>query len=383
MTESGAINESIPPQTGADGGPDSPFELGRPALKDSLKRAKDEYKEDRGGLVAAGMAFYWFLGLFPGLLAAVGVLGVVQLGPDATEKLSRAITAAVPGDGAEILRNAIAGASGSARGGSVVAALVGIALALWGASAGMVAMQQGLDVAYEVGEDRPFVRARLRALLLLVVTAVFGGTATALTVFGRPIGEAVQRALPLGDSLGPAFTSIWLTVRWVGAAAALLTLFAAFYFLAPNRESPRWTWITPGGLLGAAIWLLASFLFSIYVTRFGSYGETYGSLAGVVVLLLWLYLSAVAVMLGGEVNAELERCGAMQRGQIPRSRPSSRAPAPAHTPAPAPAPAPAAVGWPSPQGMSDPAMAREEMRRRREGAGARNGADDRGRVHSR
>lgn len=339
--------EGIPPQTGADSQAGSPLELPKPALKDALKATKAEFKEDRGGLIAAGMAFYWFLGLFPGLLAAVGVIGLLRLGSEATADLTRAITVALPGDAAQILEDSINGASKQAKGGSLVAAVIGIAIALWSASAGMVAMQQGLNVAYEVGEDRTFVGARARALLLLLITAILGGVSTALAVFGNPIGDALQKALPLGESLGPAFTPLWFTVRWVGAAAALITLFAAFYYLAPNRSSPRWTWITPGGLLGAAIWLVVSFLFSFYVTSFGAYGSTYGSLAGVVVLLLWLYLSALAVMLGGELNAQLERASALGGGQ-----PGGR-----HEAIPTSG---------SPRERHDPESVREEMRRRRE-----------------
>jgi membrane protein len=143
---------------------------------------------------------------------------------------------------------------------------------------------------------------------------VLGGTATALIVFGAPLGDALRDNLPFGS----AFVVLWTLIRWVGGLVALTGLFATIYYLSPNRDTPRWVWVSPGGILAAVIWLVASLGFSIYVSQFGNYAETYGgSLAGVVVLLLWLYLTALAVVLGGELNAELERQSAARKGQLP------------------------------------------------------------------
>jgi membrane protein len=135
-------------------------------------------------------------------------------------------------------------------------------------------------------------------------------------VFGAPIGHALRDNLPFGG----AFVVLWTVVRWALGLAALTSLFATIYFLAPNRETPRWAWVSPGGILAAGIWLLASIGFSFYVSSFGKYAQTYGSLAGVVVLLLWLYLTALAVVLGGELNAELERQSAARarQGAVPQ-----------------------------------------------------------------
>jgi membrane protein len=134
-----------------------------------------------------------------------------------------------------------------------------------------------------------------------------------MLVFGQPIGDAVRDDFPMGG----AFVLVWTAVRWAVAIVSVMVLFAAFYYLAPNRDSPKWAWVSPGGVVAAVVWLAASVGFSFYVSSFGSYAETYGSLAGVVVLLLWLFLSALAVMAGGELNAELERQSAMKAGQLP------------------------------------------------------------------
>ncbi len=299
----------IPVQTDEAAEPNSPLELSPPDWKESLRRTMREMKADRGPLIAAGMAFYWFLAVFPAVLAGVGILGLVHAGPDVSNSISNAVRRALPGDAARVLTDSITQATGRPSGGSAVAAIIGLAVALWSASTGFVALQAGLDVAYDVGEERKFARKRLVAFELIVVAAVMGGVATALIVFGQPLGEGLRQHLPFGG----AFVLVWTALRWVLGLGALSLLFAGFYYLGPNRASPKWTWVSAGGLVATGIWLAASIGFSFYVSSFGSYAKTYGSLTGVVVLMLWLYLSALAVVLGGELNAELERQAEIRR----------------------------------------------------------------------
>jgi membrane protein len=302
--------QPIPPQTSEGPGPDSPMEMPPPDWKASIKRAIKEFKQDRATLTGAGMAYYWFLSVFPAVVALVGLLGLVNASGAA---ITRAVRSALPGDAATVIVDAVNRANTQSHGTSLVAALVGLALALWSASSGMIGMQMGLDVAYDVATDRTFVKKRLVAFELLVAMLVLGGAATALIVFGAPLGDALRDNLPFGG----AFVVAWTLIRWTLGIAALTALFATVYYLAPNRDTPRWVWVSPGGILGAAIWLAASLGFSFYVSSFGKYAETYGSLAGVVVLLLWLYLTALAVILGGELNAELERQSAARKGEVP------------------------------------------------------------------
>ena len=310
--------QTIPSQTPERGEPDSPLDLPAPSWKASLKQAVKQFKEDRGTLVSAGMAFYWFLAVFPALLAAVGITALFNLSRGTIDSIGRAVQSALPGQAASVITDALKQASGRTGGASVAAALIGIVLALWAASAGMAATQEGLNVVYEA-EDRTFVKKRVRALGLLALAAVLGSIATAAIVFGPAIGDGIRDHLPFGG--GVLFTLVWTVARWVVGLGALITLFAAFYFWAPNREEPRWTWISPGGILATAIWLLASIGFSLYVRHLGSYAKTYGSFTGVVVLMLWLYLTAIAVILGGELNAELERQAERQRsGRRPRAK---------------------------------------------------------------
>ncbi|MDQ3974146.1 MAG: YihY/virulence factor BrkB family protein, partial [Actinomycetota bacterium] len=293
--------------------PRSPLAFRGRDWKASLRRTLEEFKEDRATLTAAGIAFFWFLAVFPALLAAVGVLGLVRASPRMTEVVTGGIATALPGDAATVLTQAVEAATQQPGRGSAVAAIAGVAVALWSASAGMVGLQRGLNVVYDVDQDRSFVKQRLVAVALLAVAAVLGGVASVLAVFGQPLGEAVRGMLPFGD----AFVPLWTLIRWALTVVAVAVLFASFYYLGPNRHSPRWTWVSPGGLVAMAIWVLASLAFSFYVSSFGSYAETYGSLVGVVVLMLWLYLTALAVVLGGELNAELERQSALASGQSP------------------------------------------------------------------
>ena len=207
---------------------------------------------------------------------------------------------------------------------------------MWGASSGMAATQVGLDVAYDVPDDRTFVKKRLMSLVLVLATLVLGGIAVVLLVFGGPVEDYVRDVLGVGDSLG----WLWTTIRWILALLSVITLFAVFYFIGPNRQPPGWSWLSPGGILATAIWVVASGLFSVYVSNFGgTYAKTYGALAGVIILVLWLYMTALAVLVGAEVNGELERERALRaeaeaRGGTGRST-SDTAPAPGPAPVPA------------------------------------------------
>lgn len=303
-----ASGQPVPSQTNGSSGVMSPLDLGKSGWKSTLKRVAVEIKRDRITLTAAGLAFYWFLSVFPSLVAAIAALNLLHADPKIISGIQRVVGIALPEEAARVLTVAIANLGDEPRRASVLTSLIGLALALWSASSGMAAMQVGLDIAYDVGRERSFVRKRLYALVLVAGSMLFGGFSVGLIIFGQPLGSWMGENLPLG----PAVVRLWTAARWAIALLTLTLLMALFYYLGPNRESPNWRWITPGGVLAMAVWVAASLGFSAYVKTFGQYGETYGSLAGVVILILWLYLAGLAMLLGAELNAELERQSSIQ-----------------------------------------------------------------------
>ncbi|MGH2772664.1 MAG: YihY/virulence factor BrkB family protein, partial [Actinomycetota bacterium] len=264
----------------------SPLEVSPRGWKETFKRTFKEIKDDRITLISAGMAFYFFLAVFPALIAAAGVLGLIN--DSLVGNIGSTIQSTIPGDAADILVKALNNAAGASDKASLIAVIAGAGAALWSASSGMVAMQSGLNIAYDGLPERKFVKKRLVAIAMLVAVAVLGG-APSLFAFGD----------------GVIFSIIGFAI----AAVTITTLFALFYYLGPNHEAPHFRWITPGGILGAATWVVVSTGFGLYLKMFAnaSYAKTYGPLAGVIILIFWMYLSAMAILIGGELNAELER----------------------------------------------------------------------------
>ncbi|HVL80219.1 MAG TPA: YihY/virulence factor BrkB family protein [Actinomycetota bacterium] len=321
MPDAGAPPEQSPDRTPGIGSTDdppvppatasSPLELSGPDWRQTLKRTVQQIVEDRVTIVAAGMAFYWFLAVFPAMLALVGLSGLVGAARGTASFVDESLRAVLPGDAAEVLTGALGDPSEDTGKASALAVAIGLVVALWSASTGMVAMQLGLDIAYDVPLSRTFLGKRVRALALMVATLVLGGIATALMVFGQPLSDWLWERVAFGPVIGIA----WHVFRWVAAIGAVTLLFAVFYYVAPNRPSPRWQWVSPGGVIATLVWVAASATFSLYVRNFASYAQTYGSLAGVVVLILWLFITALAVLVGGEINAELERQSAIRSGE--------------------------------------------------------------------
>ena len=286
-TEASRDGGGVPVQTGDSPGPDSPLDLAPMDWKRTAKRTLGEIKEDRITLIGAGMAYYLFLALFPAVIALVGVLGLVDASPSVIGSLEESVRSTLPAGARDIIGTAIGNADATRESASGVAAFLGIAVALWSASSGMVALQRGLNVAYDVSEERRFVKARLVAFALIIAIGLLGGVPSPIFTFG--------------DS------TFFQVLGWTLTVVAVMVLFSIFYYLGPNRESPRWTWVSAGGIVGALLWLLVSAGFFLYVNEFSTYGKTYGTMAGVVVLILWLYLTSLTVLIGGELNAELER----------------------------------------------------------------------------
>lgn len=318
MTQS--ADAAIPPRTEAAGSPDSPLELGKHGWARALKTAGANFVRHRSSMTAAALAYHWFLALFPALIALLGLAGLLHIGTGTVKRLVTGVTTALPPSAAKVFTQAVNTVANSSSKESLVALVVGVVIAVWSASGGMAALEMGLDVAYDVPAERKFLARRLMAIPLMLATVVFGGSASALIVFGQSIGQGISGHVGLS---GTAFVVVWTIVRWVATVIVLSLLFACYYSFGPNRETPRWRWLSTGGLVGTIIFLAASVGFSFYVTKFGNYGKTYGAFAGVVILIFWLYLTGIAVLLGAEFNAGTEREAAVQAGDL-SSAPAGR-----------------------------------------------------------
>jgi len=255
-------------------------------------------RRDNVTLLAAGVATFWMVALVPAIVALVSIYGLVA-DPAEVERQVREATEALPEEAQALLVTQFQGIVESERSGLGITALVGVLVAVFSTSAGVKHLMGAINAAYEFTETRSFIALRARAMALtmglLVLAAVAIGTITLLpSVLGR-IGLDDQTRV------------IVELVRWPLLGTAVLGSLAVFYQVAPNRQWSHWRWVTPGAVVATLVWLAGSVGFSIYASNFGNFNETYGTLSAVVVMLLWLVLSAFSVVLGAEVNAELER----------------------------------------------------------------------------
>jgi membrane protein len=277
--------------------PDSPRRLTPREWIAVFTRAARRFMADDCMGLAQQVAFSSLLAFIPAVVALVGLLGLFG----AYDELERFLGTIAPGAVLDAIR--VAQESAQGKGGSTVAVLVGGAFTVWAASGAMNAIVKAVNRAYERQETRPFWRVRLLAIVLVVLTGLVTAGVFLLIVFGGPIGEAIARRADLGSQ----FTLVWDILRWPIAFTAILLFFAIVYYAAPNLEHRSWKWISPGSAVGAIGWLALSALFALYTAFSSSYDKTYGSLAGAIVLLLWLNYSAVALLFGAELNAELDR----------------------------------------------------------------------------
>jgi membrane protein len=276
---------------------DSPTGISSDGWWDIAKRVMAAVKEDQVPVVSAGLAFFALVAVFPALIAFVSIYGMVADPESATRRIAELSSSLPEGAGALItsqLRQ-IVETSSTALSWTAVGAILG---ALWSASGGAQHLIKALDTAYDEEESRGFLHLRGVALALTLVFMLLGVIALGLIVVVPPLvawlapADVVTSAISIG--------------RFLLLAGVLLVALAVVYRYAPDRRQPRWEWVSPGAVAAVAIWIAASILFALYVDNFGSFGETYGSLAGVVVLLLWFYISAFIVLLGAELNAEME-----------------------------------------------------------------------------
>jgi membrane protein len=274
----------------------TPGEISKKGWWDILWRVKDELGDDHVSLIGAGVAFYGLLALFPAIAALVGIWGLMA-DPQQIQAQIASAGSVLPEDAAKIITDQATQVASHA-GGASFAALGGLLLAIYSASKGVKAIIEGLNIIYDEDEKRGFIRLNMVALALTVGVVLVMILALGLIA----VLPAVAAAVGLS---GPLATLVSL-VRWPILFVVIMAVLAVLYRYAPSRDEPRWRWVSWGAVLATVLWILGSVAFSIYVRNFGSYNETYGSLGAVVILLMWFWLSGFIVLLGAELNAEME-----------------------------------------------------------------------------
>jgi membrane protein len=276
---------------------DTPAEIPAKGWFQITKRSLKEVGEDNLTLIAGGIAYGWFLSLFPMLIAAVSIYGLV-VDPSEVQAQVDDFASGLPQAAQDLILKQLSSITSSSGGGMSLTLILSIALALWSASAGMAGLIQALNIAYDEKDDRNFVLKRGLAILLTLGFLVFIALAILLVgVFPIVLSAIGANAL---------VTVLAQVVRVLVLVATFGLFLALLYRVAPHRDSPQLKWLSLGAVVATVIWVIASVLFSFYVDNFGSYSETYGALAGVVVLLLWFWLTALVILLGAEINAETE-----------------------------------------------------------------------------
>jgi membrane protein len=289
--------------------PENPGDLRIRGWFSVFKRTVTEFRDDNLTDWAAALTYYTVLAIFPALIALVSILGLVGQNPQTTNALLSIIDDIGPSSAVDTFRGPIE-ALVTNKSGAGIALAIGLAAALWSASSYVGVFSRASNAIYERDEARPFWKLRptqLAITLVMVLLVALVGIAIVLT---GPLATAVAK--PIG--LGSATVTVWNIAKWPVLLAIVMLILAILYYWAPNVRPPKFRWITPGSVLAVVVWIIASAAFAIYVANFGSYNKTYGSLAGVVIGLIWLWISNIAVLLGQELNAELERERELQAG---------------------------------------------------------------------
>jgi membrane protein len=312
--EGARSQESTSDEARDDRAPDKPTQLPRGSWWAVLKRTVKEFREDNLTDWAAALTYYGVLSLFPALLVLVSILGLV--GQSATDPLVENIGKFAPGAAKDIVTSAIENLEKS-QGAAGVLFVVGLVGALWSASGYIGAFMRAANTIWDVEEGRPIWKTiPLRLAVTLVMLVLLAITAVAVVITG-PLAEWVGDVVGLGSTA----VTIWDIAKWPVLILIVSLMFAILYYAAPNVRQPGFRWVSPGGILAVVVWIVASAAFAFYVANFGSYNKTYGSVGAVIIFLVWLWVSNIAILLGAEFNAEIERGRKIEAGHPAEEEP--------------------------------------------------------------
>jgi membrane protein len=293
-----AIHPDMPFEHGRGRSAESPQDIPARGWLDIAKRLKERISRSRLSIIAAGVAFYALMAIPPALIALVSLYGLM-FDPQQVVDQIRALSGILPAEATDVLAGQLTDVASSDRTALGVGSAVAILVALWSSSSGMRTLMQALNVAYEEEETRGTIRFYATALVLTLLAIVGALVAIALVV----AVPAAMQILGLGAFAKVAATVATLLILAGGMLAGLAVVFR----YGPSRTKPKWRWSTPGAIFATLMWIIGSALFSLYVANFSSYNETYGSMGAIVILLTWLLLTAYVILIGGELNAEMER----------------------------------------------------------------------------
>ena len=286
-----------------------PKDLSNRDYKAIVIRAAKEAKDDQIQDIAAALAYYAFLAIPSVLLVVVGLFSLVG-SAETVDSILENLGKVAPAETVDLVSESLHRILENERGGLIMVVL-GVLLALWTATGAMNALMRGLNRAYDRDESRGFLKQRVTALGMLACMLLAGGLAFGLLVLGPVLSDWIGGLL----GLETAFEWIWWTLQWPVLVVGLLLAFAGLLYLGPNVDHPRWQFISFGSATAVVVWLLASGGFALYVALFGSYNKTWGTLAAVIIMLTWLWLSSLAILFGAEINAEAERSRELRRGE--------------------------------------------------------------------
>jgi membrane protein len=297
-----------------DGAPESPTELSKGTWKDTFRRTLREFKEDDLTLLAAALTYYGVLSLFPALLVLLSLLGLA--GTDTIDTLLKNLGSLTPTATRDVITNAVHDLQGanSKAGFALVAGLAG---ALWSASGYVGGYMKAANVIYEVEEGRKFWKLKPLQILVTLVIMILTTIIVLAVVVSGPVAQRVGNIIGAGDAAVTAFN----IVKWPIIALIVSQIFAFLYYIGPNVKQPGFKWVSPGGVVAVVLWIVASAAFAFYVSNFGSYSKTYGSMAAVIIFLVWLWITNIVMLLGAELNAEIERGRQIEGGHPPDREP--------------------------------------------------------------
>lgn len=300
--------------------PDSPTDLRKRSWFGTLKRVVSEFRDDNLTDWAAALTYYAVLSIFPAFIAMISILGLVVDPATITRVVTDVVEQLGPASAVDTFREPIEQVAGN-RSTALFGLIFGLAVALWTASNYVGAFMRASNAIYEREEGRPFWKLRPLQILVTLVLVLMAATVVLALIVSGPIAEAIGSAVGLGDTA----VLVWQIAKWPVLLVMVMLMLAVLYWSAPNAKPAGFRWVSPGSVTAVVLWIAASAGFAFYVANFGSYNKTYGALAGVIVFLVWMWITNIAVLLGAELNAETERARELEAG-VPGAEEDIQAP---------------------------------------------------------